>query len=201
MEAAALESGLASGSSAMLGWAAPCSCRPSSLLPTSCAGVTLRHQRPSAQPSKGNAIAILASCNLLVRHPDCCASGVLQAPRSAADCRRHKCQRVARGAHPEDEEGTLALWAAGLLLADSTASSGEGVSNRKPPSCCCAPCRAMGKVSLPKADCCGGLTARCHNPIMHACRDASAGSLVSRTGTMPPHLSSPACLCLMAPEG
>ena len=75
-----------------------------------------------------------------------------------------------RGAHPEDDAGALALWAAGLLLADSTASSGEGVSNLKPPSCCCAPCRAMGKVSLPEADCCGGLTAR-HVVLQpdHAC--------------------------------
>ena len=45
-------------------------------------------------------------------------------------------EEVERGAHPEDDAGALALWAAGLLLADTTASSGDGVSNLKPLSRC-----------------------------------------------------------------
>ena len=154
MEAAALECGLASSSSAKLASAAPCSCRPSSLLLTSCAGVTLRHQRQSAQ----------RRCN---RQPD-----ILQRCLSDIWCqelfrRRTQLQTVGelcvegvgRGAHPDNDAGALALCAAGLLLADSTASSGEGVSNLKPPSLCCASCGAMGNVSPPDADCCGCLTA------------------------------------------
>ena len=171
MEAAALESGLSSGSSAVLGSAAPCSCRPSSLLLTFCAGVVLRHQRHSAQLTQSKATVILSSYG-----------GTCQTPRFAASQelfrRRTQPQTggvtgvegVRRGAHPEDDAGALALWAAGLLLADSTASSGEGVSNLKPPTRCCAPCRAMGKVSLSDADCCGCLTA--HHAVLqsdHAC--------------------------------
>ena len=85
MEAAALESGLASGSSAMLNPAFPCSCRPSSLPLTSCAGVALRHQRHSTQLTKDEPTIILPPCGGAYQ-----ASVALQAPNAAADwlCKR-----------------------------------------------------------------------------------------------------------------
>lgn len=95
-----------------------------------------------------------------------CSSAAVQVQSGGVTC----ITGVGREVHAEDDAGGLALWAAGLLRADSTASSGEGVSNLNPPPRCCAACGAMGKVSLPDADCCGGHSAH-HAKLAsdHAC--------------------------------
>ena len=89
MEAAALESSLASGSSAVLNSAFPCSCRPSSLPRISSAGVALRHQCHSAQLTKGEEPTII-----VLLCGDACQALV---PFHAADQLQTGCVRCDRG--------------------------------------------------------------------------------------------------------